>query len=222
MSIIKFIEQIENDLNNLKENGHREIDIDKLLAYMNDNKDRALEISEDQKQYEYQKQLEKDKFRHQLKMFDLTNLSQNGFEMFKSVLETAQTALRSVIIMNGGAAVALLAFIGNVWNSQMSKDVVGFLIWSIASFAVGTFFCAAGAGFRYLSQDKYAQFFSDELQNQINKIVLDGREENKSQSRAIIAGDGYRKAAIRSTILSYIAFLSGIACSVIAFYKQLT
>jgi hypothetical protein len=86
---------------------------------------------------------------------------QNTFEveMFKAVIEAGQTALRSALLINGGAAAALLAFLGNLLTKTPSANS-GTLV-SGVGFALLIFVCSLGSagvasGFRYLSQFCYA------------------------------------------------------------------
>jgi len=44
--------------------------------------------------------------------------------MFKSVIDAGTVALRSATLINGGAAVALLAFIGNIWEKGVAEEAV--------------------------------------------------------------------------------------------------
>src|SRR2546430_1555238 len=45
-------------------------------------------------------------------------------EMFRSVVTTGQAAIQSSLLINGGAAVALLAFIGHSVTSPTSRHLV--------------------------------------------------------------------------------------------------
>ncbi len=73
-------------------------------------------------------------------------------DMFHSVIATGQTALKSALLINGGAAVALLAFIGNVWVKGTSQAAVNSLTSSIASFSFGVLLAAIASGTTYLTQ----------------------------------------------------------------------
>ena len=83
------------------------------------------------------REFEKWKMQHQsnLAQYD----AQNAWElqMFKSVILAGQTALKSTILINGGAAVALLAFIGSVWDKTTDENVVRKLLISMLLFVAG-------------------------------------------------------------------------------------
>lgn len=71
-------------------------------------------------------------------------------ELTKATCVAGQGALKTTIIMNGGASVALLAFIGNTWihkgNGVASLSIALFL------FAAGVLSGCAASGATYLAQ----------------------------------------------------------------------
>ena len=80
-------------------------------------------------------------------------------EMFKSVLETGKVALTTPILVNGGASVALLAFIANisaksdVGSGVGIPSIAGALMW----FVFGVLLAALATGSTYLTQDLHSQ-----------------------------------------------------------------
>ena len=78
-----------------------------------------------------------------------------NLEMFKSVIEAGRTALNALILMNGGAAVALLAFMGNA----LAKEPPGGFKFGVQAinkamllFVLGVGFAGVALALRYLSQ----------------------------------------------------------------------
>jgi hypothetical protein len=49
-------------------------------------------------------------------------------ELFKSVISTANIAIKSLININGGAAVELLAFVGHLLSTRGKQLVHGFAL----------------------------------------------------------------------------------------------
>ena len=78
-------------------------------------------------------------------------------EMFKSVLEAGRAAVASALLVNGGASVAILAFLANV--AIKSEAVVrapamaGALMW----FASGVLAAAVASGITYVTQLLYSR-----------------------------------------------------------------
>ena len=78
--------------------------------------------------------------------------------IFNAGLVLGQNALKSVILINGGAAVALLAFIGHIWPKEQPSQLIhlgGSLQW----FVYGVFFAAVASGITYVTQIIYAVYF---------------------------------------------------------------
>lgn len=74
-------------------------------------------------------------------------------ETFRSVILTGQTAIRSLIIINGGAAVALLAFIGNIWVKN--QPAIKGLAVSLLCFVLGVLGGGIVSALTYLGQHDY-------------------------------------------------------------------
>lgn len=75
-------------------------------------------------------------------------------EMFKSVLEAGQSAIKYSFLLNGGASVAMLAFISALFTSTKT-EIIPYIANSLASFSLGTLLVAIAAGTRYLGQLRY-------------------------------------------------------------------
>ncbi len=75
---------------------------------------------------------------------------QARIELFRAVVTHEHAALRPLFLLNGGAAVAALAFIGQVWPADVSGIVVAMVIWSVGLFAAGL-----AAGLAYFSQNAF-------------------------------------------------------------------
>jgi hypothetical protein len=107
---------------------------------------------------------------------------------FESVISTGQNALKSIIMLNGGAVVALLAFVGATWNKFANPAMVKTLLIAMMLFDAGVLLSSVAAGVTYLGQRAYYC------------------EKNK-------AGDVYVWLTIFLVVLAYILFIvaSGVA-----------
>ena len=79
----------------------------------------------------------------------------SSLEMFRSVITTGQSALKASMLLNGGAAVALLAFIGHAAESTVTKIMVSALALPLFIFVTGALVAAVATGGTYLSQSLY-------------------------------------------------------------------
>lgn len=116
-------------------------------------------------------------------------------ELFRAVIESGQSALKSLSLINGAAAVALLAFLGTVLQRGIYERGVSVAAVSQAMvvFAVGVLLAGAGFGLRYLSQTAYTGDYNAETKRSRHK-----------------RGDKFRYAAVMAGACSLIAFGVGI------------
>lgn len=226
MSVIKFIEQIENDLLELKQKGQLEVDIDKLLAYLSSNKDRSfirdeiekceMEIARDKLKFQHEHELEDHKSDIQVKLSAISTLNQSQSNMSTAILETAQTALKGSILINGGAAIAVLAFIGNVWSVGINESTRYSLLSAVSFFSYGALAGAVAGGLRYISQHIYFLTFQEAV-----KAIYDSFSSNKPpefpKNNKMFIGDRVRDVAIIFAIVAYVCFYLGIRNAGVAF-----
>ena len=79
-------------------------------------------------------------------------------EMLKSVLESAKTALNSTILINGGAAAALLALIGNLYGKLPGGAPVALpLVQSLVTFTAGVLLGGLATASTYFTQYCYSE-----------------------------------------------------------------
>jgi len=99
--------------------------------------------------------IELQKLQHESNLAHYKATSDLALEMFRSVMGFAQSALKTIILVNGGAAVAVLAFIGNIWAKPLEVNIAEALVKSEAWFASGVLLGAVATGFSYLAQYFY-------------------------------------------------------------------
>lgn len=73
-------------------------------------------------------------------------------EGFRQVIALGQSTLKNIMLINGGAAVALLAFLGNLINSKSAAVPLLPFANSMLAFVVGVFLAGAAYGLTYFSQ----------------------------------------------------------------------
>lgn len=71
----------------------------------------------------------------------------------EGVLMYGKETMKSLLLLSGGSAAALLAFIGHLATSDMKESAKG-LAWPLSIFVVAAVFAVGGLGFSYLSQGK--------------------------------------------------------------------
>ncbi|MBB4654429.1 hypothetical protein GGR73_000928 [Xanthomonas sp. F14] len=80
-------------------------------------------------------------------------------EMLRATVTTSQSALRSSLLINAGAAVALLSFMGGIWGKGSYLNVIPGLSYSLSVFVWGVLAGALAAGATYGSQAGYGEEF---------------------------------------------------------------
>ncbi|GAB7525298.1 hypothetical protein [Paraburkholderia sp. 2C] len=160
MKASDFVKQFQQAVNDVEAQGFKLIEIVNLKTYLKN----MLEMAEGQEQA--QPQLTEAQAEHQLEVWkaQLSAHSTFNVEMFKAVIEAGQTALKSAILINGGAAVALLAFAGNAitkWKMEPGTPLLTSVGWAMTCFAGGTGVGGVATAFRYLSQYGFGNVIQD-------------------------------------------------------------
>jgi hypothetical protein len=89
---------------------------------------------------------------------------ETDLEMLRSVIATGQSALKSSLLINGGASVAILGFIGSVWSDQKTTVMLPSLSISLLFFVWGVLLAAVAAGATYVTQAGYGREFGPKSQ----------------------------------------------------------
>ena len=120
-------------------------------------------------------------------------------EQLRGLVDFARDVLKLVTLINGGAAIALLAFAGVVRSTQSSDSSLdgSLIIWAIGVFTFGVFLSSIGAVTGYITQYKY-------FQEAIGKAPEGGVK-------------CWHIAAFIFVALSLLSFFPGVILSIVAF-----
>jgi len=104
-------------------------------------------------------QLEVENYKAQLASWVASTQHAKAWELegFKQVIALGQSAINSIILINGGAAVALLAFIGHLAVAATSKYQVASFAESLRFFVAGVLCGALASSTTYVSQFCYGR-----------------------------------------------------------------
>jgi len=97
------------------------------------------------------------KIQHEFSLAHYNWQKDASLEMFRSVIAAGQSALKASMLMNGGAAVALLAFIGNAASNLSTRPIVSKFALPLFLLVLGVFFSGVATGANYLTQLLYAK-----------------------------------------------------------------
>lgn len=147
MNAKQFAAQMKAMIENIKSKGTAAIYCDNIIAYLDEvqNSPEAEPTHLDIERYkaDLQNWIEANKYQHE-----------GNLEMFRSVITSGQGAIKSSFLLNGGAAVALLAFIAHL--AQFKADKVPEFAACLLPFAFGVLAIVVTSGCTYLSQWLYA------------------------------------------------------------------
>lgn len=144
-------EILKNFIKHQKEAGRSSISIDELETMLA-SEDEVLPI-----------ELKKLDLAHQRKILMMqmaeASIQQSSLENFKAVISMGQNALKSILMINGGATVAFIAFLNNnLGKFLQSGDLSKFFtpLWlALVMFGVGTVMASLGIALSYLAQGDY-------------------------------------------------------------------
>jgi hypothetical protein len=119
----------------------------------------------------------------------------------EAAIRTADAALRNLMLVNGGAAVALLTFIG-----ALSKEQKPVIANTLAWFASGVALAVAGMALAYFTNFFMAGIGSSMTKKWERPFLVDGPKTHLYRKLNL----GFHIAAVVVAILSLIAFVVGI------------
>lgn len=125
----------------------------------------------------------------------------------EATIKAGEVATRTLILINGGAAVSVLAFIGGlvaqgrVTVKQMT-DVSSSLLW----FAAGVALAAGAVGFTYFTHYGHVSLETSKIHTWQHPYVMDGPRSNKWKIWSRIC----QASAIVLALLSLVAFVGGM------------
>ena len=144
-------------------------------------------------------------------------ISDHAIEMFKSVLTSANNAVKACMIINGGAALSLLTFIGKLATETKPQNISPYAFACIA-FCTGLAFSALAASGTYFSQYYFGKKFDAEI---LKNRYPDNEKENYSQKEknAELLAYVFRWLTIIFVVLAFASFIVGVYQSYFAFIE---
>lgn len=171
----ELINEFRKQLDQVEAQGDQQVQVTALRSYLN-----ALEKDASASQ-DYRKQ------KHEGMLAHYAAENQHSIEMLKAVLEAGKSALQSLLVINGGAVVALLGVFSSLAGKDGGGALARYLSLPLLQFGFGVLVAALGFAFRYFSQACYS-------------------ESNTDNDNYEKAGDWFRYAAICSALSGYALF----------------
>jgi len=152
----KLIEEIRRAVTEVKEKSQEMVSVNALINYLN-SLEKEVEEHRDFDQRKFESEITVFRAEHERNLAHYDAQQQHSLELLRSVIAYGQAALKSAILINGGAAAALLAFIGNIWAKGIVPQAVSSITNAIIFFSSGVLASAFGTGTTYLTQYCYSE-----------------------------------------------------------------
>ncbi len=146
------IETIKADINSAKDQGASAIETERLIRYLDALSNQVNEAGEN---LDRDAELECIRAHYANHLSHYNWLKEQDIELFKSVITSGQNTLRASMLLHGGAAVALLAFIGHLVVNPSTKSLVGQFAPIMTCFLIGVLNVVVCHGITYLTQYCY-------------------------------------------------------------------
>lgn len=153
------IADLKADVEHAKGQGTTNIDVDRLLEYIATLQADFTEDDGDiaRKAALAQIHIEEHKGHVAERVSTREYIHASALELFRSVITSGQGANRAAMTINGGAAIALLAFLGHLVSISTPPGLIGSIVFPLQSFVVGLLTAAGSAGFTYVTQFCYVE-----------------------------------------------------------------
>ena len=147
MNAKEFAAELRGEIEALKNQGNTVISIESLITFLSKVEDAPSPEPSAAQLERYKAEL--------ITHIEATKHNNNAnLEMFKSVILAGQNAIRTIVGINGGASVAMLAFLGHL--AAIRSPLIPVYAACLLPFATGTLLGGLISGSTYLSQWLYA------------------------------------------------------------------
>lgn len=144
MEPTQFVKNLRTALADLRAKGQETVDISALVTHLDAQPSNAVQSIE----------LQKIETQHALAQLDVH--TKHRIEMFKAVIESGREALNALVLINGGAVIALLGFLGGTVSKGLPQTLGLSLTIPLLQFGLGVLMGAIAFASRYLSQAFYS------------------------------------------------------------------
>ncbi|WP_425081293.1 hypothetical protein [Ruegeria arenilitoris] len=148
---------------------------------------------------------EPDEFQKEMALRNHDRLDALGSKITTAVIESGIVTVRTLVLVNGGAVIAMLAFLANVVPKGDPNDFDG-VLGSLSLFAFGVFAATMTAAFTYLT-NLFNEIFLAKIQR---TWVYPFQEKTKGSKRWGAVATVFQFVAIASGIASMVFFLWGV------------
>ena len=155
MQAVDAVNIIRKAVQEVKDRGQHVVSVDALLSYLQ-KVAKQFEDADKEPQPSLEVDLAVFRAQHERDLAQFHAQQVCDLEMFRSVIGYGREALGRALLINGAAAAALLAFIGNIWTKTITPPSVTAITASILWFSFGVLVAALATGSSYCTQYFYS------------------------------------------------------------------
>ena len=144
MESLQILNQLRVELIELKSQGVKTLDLEALESYI-ENLNKGTESS-----------IELQKMNHQSSLAHYDAQIKNNIALFKSVIDSGREAINALVLINGGAVISLLGFMGATISKGLSSSLGANLTHPLLYVGIGVLAGALAFGGRYCAQWFYS------------------------------------------------------------------
>ena len=148
MNAKQVVAKIQQDIQGVRERGLNEIPVANLEKYLEEIQQNLQHADASEAQLEIHK-------------IERTHDLLGEHEMFRSVVNAGQMALKNSLLVGGGAAAALLAFASSAWKG-LKPEGLELLGLAVTMLAAGVVLTAFASGMNYVSQSLYHEAYGED------------------------------------------------------------
>lgn len=140
---------------NVQKNG--QVPVNGLLAYLSEL-EKGVSPSQQARRIQWEEALANAAAKNQSTLAEYNARNAHSIEMLKSVIDAGKDALNALLVINGGAVVAILGFLSSAFSKDKFSPQLGLnLTHPLAYFGLGVLAGAAAYGVRYFAQAFFAE-----------------------------------------------------------------
>lgn len=127
--------------------------------------------------------------------------------LFEATIQYGLEAIRTAALINGGAVIALVAFLGATYSASGDVEIMRHALWRPAFiFMSGAILCGISAGCAYFSQACFTEAHARVTLQWKRPFVL----ENPDQAYVQAWGKAFQGLAIAWVFFAYVALITGV------------
>lgn len=143
-----IFDKIRQDVSDVLNSGEKFLAIPAFLQYL------------DRMQRDTPEVAEAIKLQHESNLAKSKAVNDFRLAMFDSVISSGKTALTSCILINGGAAVSMLTFVGNLSTKLPNTPIPRGLVCALIFFSIGVLSGGLATAFTYVTQYCYERIWN--------------------------------------------------------------